>query len=406
MVQIRRTRELRRRANRWVRMLAVPALAVALVAAACGGDSTDESVAPPPAPAPAATPEPAPEPPPAPEPAPAPASEPPPEPEPAPEPPPAPEPAPPPEPAPAPPPEPAEPAEVAYLSASTANTWLAASRAAMDEVAAANNIEIVEFDAQFNPALQQQQFQDAIAAGRYAGIVFVSLTGAASIPDIEDALAAGIEVVLLNQVVGEDFRDVEPQVPGVAAAVFEPPFVRGERIGEITLRTCADFEVCNLVYFYGIRGIPLDEAIRAGWDSVVAGSNVNVVAEGEGQYLGPDVGLSAMQDILVATGDIDVVIGADQSMQGVEIALADAGMDDVRIIGFGGSSYAVDAVKDGRWYAELFGAPYTEGRLAMEAMVAALGGVHTGGVDPSLSVPHGGLMFADNADDFTAEWDG
>ena len=295
---------------------------------------------------------------------------------------------------------------MAYLSASTANTWLAASREAMDAVAEANNIEIIEFDAQFDAALQQQQFQDVIATGQYDGIVLVSLAGAGSIPDVEDALAAGIRMVFLNQVVGEDFREVEPQVPGVSAAVFEPPYVRGERIGEITLQTCADFETCNVVYFYGIRGVPLDEALRAGWDSVTAGSNVNVVAEAEGQYLGPDVGLAAMQDIIVSTPDIHVVVGADQSMQGAEIALDEASMGDVRIIGFGGSSYAVEAVQDGRWYAGLFGAPYTEGRLAMEAMVSALEGDDVGGVDPSLSVPHGGLMFGDNADDFTAEWVG
>ena len=380
------------------RIVALSLLAVVMMAAACGGDSDDEPTAPPPA----ATPEPAPEPPaPAPE-----APEPEAPPAPAPEPP-APEPEAPPAPAPEPPaPEPAEPAQVAYLSASTANTWLAASKAAMEEVAAANNIEITEFDAQFNAVLQQQQFQDAVATGRYAGIVLVSLAGAGSIPDVEEALAAGIEVVFLNQVVGEDFSDVEPQVPGVAAAVFEPPFVRGERIGEITLETCADFDPCNVVYFYGIRGVPLDEAIRQGWDSVTAGSNVNVVAEAEGQYLGPDVGLAAMQDIIVSTSDIHVVLGADQSMQGVEIALSEAGMDDVRIIGFGGSSYAVEAVQDGRWHAGLFGAPFTEGRLAMEAMVGALAGTDTGGVDPALSVPHGGLMFQHNAGDFEAEWAG
>ncbi len=383
-IQSRQIQSRRRRAfggNGWMRTLAAVLLVGVVVAAACGSDSE-----------PAATPAPAPEPAPAPPPAP----------EPAPEPPPAPEPA----PTPAPEPAPAEPVQVAYLSASTANTWLAASREAMEEVAAANNIQVTEFDAQFDPAMQQQQFQDAIATGRYAGIVLVSISGAGAIPDVEDALAAGIEVVFLNQVVGEDFRDVEPQVPGVAAAVFEPPFVRGERIGQITLEACKDLDPCNVVYFYGIRGVPLDEAIRQGWDSVVAGSTVNVVAEAEGQYLGPDVGLAAMQDILVSTSDIHVVLGADQSMQGVEIALTDSGEEDIRIIGFGGSSYAVEAVQDGRWYAGLFGAPYTEGRLAMEAMVAALAGTDTGGVDPAQSVPHGGLMFGENAADFTAEWEG
>lgn len=302
--------------------------------------------------------------------------------------------------------EPAEARQIAYLSASSANTWLQASREAMEKVAADAGIEVVEFDAQFDPAVQQQQFQDAVATGQYDGIVLVSLVGSGSIPDVEAALDAGIEVVVLNQVVGDDLSTVEPQVDGIAAAVFEPPKVRGERIGQLTLDACADRDPCNVVYFYGIRGVPLDEAVRAGWDEVVAGSAVTVVAEAEGQYLGPDVGLTAMQDILVTTQDIDLVVGADQSMQGVELALEDAPIDDLRIIGFGGSSYSIDAISDGRWWGGLYGAPATEGQLAMQAMIAALDGSATGGVDPALSVPNGGLMTPDNIGDFTAEWDG
>jgi hypothetical protein len=42
----------------------------------------------------------------------------------------------------------------------------------------------------------------------------------------------------------------------------------------------------------------------------------------------------------------------------------------------------------------------------MEAMVEALNGNDTGGVDPALSVPNDGLMTQDNIGDFTAEWDG
>ncbi len=306
--------------------------------------------------------------------------------------------------------EPAEdsgdPVQIAYLSASSANTWLLKSREAMETIAADNNIEIVEFDAGFDPATQQQQFQDAIASGQYDGVVLVSLAGAASQPDIEDALAAGLKVVTLNQVVGEDLTTTDSPVDGISALVFEPPLTRGERIGEVTLAACADIDPCNVVYFYGIRGIPLDEAVREGWDSVVEGSAVTVVAEGEGQYAGPDIGLSAMQDILVSTSDIDVVVGADQSMQGVELALEESDLTDVKIIGFGGSSYAVEAITDGRWWGGLYGAPATEGEIAMNAMIDALAGTDVGGVDPSGSVPNRGLMLPDNIGDFTAQWDG
>ena len=300
-----------------------------------------------------------------------------------------------------------EPIEVAYMSASSANTWLGASLEAMEEVAAANNIVLTEFDAQFDASLQTTQIQDAIAADRYDGMIMVALAGSAVIPDLEAAAEAGMKIVGLNQVIGDDFTTVEPQTPVLSAVVFEPPFVRGERLGALALAACEGLDPCDVVYFYGVRGLPLDVAVRQGFDAATEGSTVNVVAEGEGLYLGPDNGLAQMQDILVSTPDFDVVIGADQPIQGVELALEDAGKaGQAKLIGFGGSSVAVDAVKEGRWFGELFGVPATEGRLAMEALVEALNGNDLGGIDPALTVPDEGLILAENADKFTAEWDG
>jgi ribose transport system substrate-binding protein len=300
-----------------------------------------------------------------------------------------------------------EPIEVAYMSASSANTWLGASKAAMEEVAAANNIVITEFDAQFDPALQTTQIQDAIAADRYDGMIVVAIAGSAVIPDLEAAAEAGIKIVGLNQVIGDDFTTADPQTEALSASVMEPPLVRGERLGRLTLAACEGLDPCDVVYFFGIRGIPLDVAVREGFDSAVEGSTVNIVAEGEGLYLGPDQGLAQMQDILVSTPDFDVVVAADQPMQGIELALQDAGkLDQVRLIGFGGSSVAVDAVREGRWFGDLFGVPGTEGRLAMEALVEALNGNDLGGIDPALAVTDEGLMTAENVDQFTAEWDG
>ena len=83
--------------------------------------------------------------------------------------------------------EPGEPFQVAYLSASSANTWLLSSRNEMEAVAAANNVEVTEFDAQFDPGLQTTQFQDVIASGAYDGVILVSINGIASAPDIAAA---------------------------------------------------------------------------------------------------------------------------------------------------------------------------------------------------------------------------
>lgn len=305
--------------------------------------------------------------------------------------------------------EPAEPFQVAYLSASSANTWLLSSRNEMEAVAAANNVEVTEFDAQFDPGLQTTQFQDVIASGKYDGVILVSINGIASAPDIAAAIDAGMEVVILNQVVGEDFSTSEPQVPGVSANVMAAPFVNGKRLGALTVLACADRDPCEVVYIYGIKGLPIDDAARAGLDEVIADHpSISIVAEGEGQYLGPEGGINATQDILQVAPDFDVLVGADQSVQGAEIVLAEEGkLDHVRLVGWGGSTPALEGIAAGRWFGGVFGAPGDEGRIAMEAMVSALtGGPDFGGVDPLAALPDDGLVTAGNVDQFSAQWDG
>ena len=305
--------------------------------------------------------------------------------------------------------EPAGPRQIAYLSASSANTFLLASVGEMKRLADENDIELVEFDAQFNADLQTTQLQDVVASGQYDGIILVALNGPGLVPDVEAALDAGLEVVLFNQIVGDDLSTNEPQVDGIAASVLAPPVVTGQRAGRLTIQACAGLDPCRVVYIFGIRGIPLDVALRQGFDSVVEGeSNIEVVAEGEGQYLGPEGGINAIQDILQAQPDFDVVVGADQPLQGVELVLSDEGkLDDVALIGLGGSSPAIEGIRDGRWFATVFYAPASEGRLAMEAMIAALAdGTYTGGVDPNGGFVDEGMVTAANVDQFTPEWDG
>jgi ribose transport system substrate-binding protein len=297
--------------------------------------------------------------------------------------------------------------EVAYLSATSANTWLRASALEMESIAADNGIKITEFDGLFDPALQTTQLQDAMAAGRYDGIIVAAIDGAGLIPDLQAASEQGIKIVALNQIVGDQLDTADPQDASVSASVLAPPLRSGERLGAVTLQACEGKDPCNVVYMFGIKGIPLDIALRQGFDAVTEGSTVDVVAEGEVGYLSPDDGITAMADILVGTQDIDVVLGSDQGMQGVEIALMDAGvLDQVDIIGLGGSSPALAAIADGRWFGGVMGAPATEGRLAIEAMISALAGEDTGGFDPLLELPDEGLISADNVDSFTAEWDG
>jgi ribose transport system substrate-binding protein len=297
--------------------------------------------------------------------------------------------------------------QVAWLNASTANTFLQASREGMDSVAEANNIEITEFDAQFDPELQQRQLRDAITSGKYDGIVVTAIVGPALIPDIEDAVAKGIEVVILNQVVGEDLTTSDPQVDGVAASVVSPPAHDGERVGDATVAACEGVDPCRVVYFYGQKGIPFDEEGRAGFDRVIGDHPaISVVAEGESGFEGPDQAFQQVQDILVSTPEFEVVVGADQGIAGVELALDDAGKSGVKLIASGGSQAAVEAIETGRWFASVFAAPRTEGELAMQAMVDALGGDEPGGMDAIEEFPDGAIITKENVGEFEAQWAG
>lgn len=297
--------------------------------------------------------------------------------------------------------------EVAYLSASTANTWLAASKGEMDKLAAANNINITTFDAQFKADLQHTQMQDIIASGKYEAVLVVALDGVGLTPDLQEAIAKGIKIVGMNQVIGPDFTTANPQVAGISAMVFEPPLIRGQRLGKLVNRACEGIDPCRVVYFFGIKGIPLDTAVRQGFDATVA-ANVKVIDEREGQYLGPDAGQKAMQDSITATkGAFDVVVGADQSMQGAQLAIADGGLaGKVKIIGFGGSQAAYDAIKSGAWWGGLWGTPALEGKLAMQALIDALDGKDAGGIDPGANAVDDNGVTKDNLDKFTAEWAG
>lgn len=299
--------------------------------------------------------------------------------------------------------------EVAYLSASSANTWLGASVKAMEAVAAANDINITEFDGQFDPAKQNAQLQDIIASGKYQGIIVCAAYGVGMIPDLEEAIAAGIEIVVLNQIVGPDLTTSDPQVDGIAASVLASPYRSGTRHGEMTVRACEGDDNCEVVFIYGIKGIPLDDAIRQGFDDVISKHpSIKVVAEGEGKYLGPEGGITATQDILSMNKSFDVMVGADQSIQGAAIVLADEGMTgQIKLIGLGGSAPAIAGIKDGSWFGGVYGAPGDEGTYAMEAMVDALkNGVDQGGIDPLTNAPDNGLITADNVSKFSAQWDG
>lgn len=309
----------------------------------------------------------------------------------------------------APPSEAAGPLEIAYLSFAVANSYDAPMLAAAQAAASAGNATLTVFDANNDPAAQTTQLQDAVASGRFDGIITQPIFGAGLVAGVEAALAAGIPVANVDQVLGEDLTTSAAQVDGLAANVVFIPSEIGRKLGELTAEACtaAGADPCKVGYIFAFKGFPLDNAIRTAFDAAIAGSTARVVAEGEG-FFSPTGGLTASQDMLQANPDLNVIVGSDQAITGAIQAADGAGVKGrVTMIGYGGGAIAIQGVASGERFATVMQLPATEGRLVVEHLISAIRtGTPMAGVDPVADLPDDGIVRQENAASFTAEWPG
>ena len=301
-----------------------------------------------------------------------------------------------------------EPLEIAYMSFAVANSFDAPMLAAAQAVAADNNATITVFDANNDPQAQYTQLQNVITSGQYDGIITQPIFGTGLIDLVSQAISQGIKVVNINQVLGPDFTTDKPQVDGLSGNVIIIPTELGRKIGEQVVEACAskNLDPCKVGYLYDIKASALDVAIHDGFTKATEGSPVEVVAEGE-SFFTATVALGAVQDMLQANPDINLIAGSDQGIQGAVQALAAADKSGVLLVGYGASAVGVQGVAAGDWYATIAMSPASEGRLGMQALIKALRtGEDSGAIDPAKDYPNDGIINKSVADKFTAEWPG
>jgi len=113
--------------------------------------------------------------------------------------------------------------EIAYLSFAVANSYDAPMLAAAKAAAAAGNANLTVFDANLVPADQVKQLQDATASGKYDAIITQPLYGAGMVEDVKKAIAQGIKVGNIDQVLGADMTTADFQVDGLSSNVAFVP---------------------------------------------------------------------------------------------------------------------------------------------------------------------------------------
>jgi ribose transport system substrate-binding protein len=300
--------------------------------------------------------------------------------------------------------------DIAYLSFAVENSYDAPMLAAAQAVASDANATVKVFDANNSTQTQYSQLQDVITSGQYNGIILQPIFGTGLISLVKQAVAKGIKVVNMDQVLGPNYSTDAPQVPGLAANVMFVPTEIGTKLGNLVVQACQakNLNPCNVGYLYDIKASALDVAISGAFDKAIAADpGVKIVAQGQ-SFFSPTEGLTAVQNMLAANANLNLIVGSDQGIEGgVQAVAAKHLTGKVILVGYGASAAALAGVASGAWYGDVAQAPASEGRLAMQALIQALRtGKNGGGIDPVAGLPDQGIVTKANVSQFTAEWPG
>jgi ribose transport system substrate-binding protein len=298
-----------------------------------------------------------------------------------------------------------KPLKIAYLSFAVANSYDAPMLAAAQAVADENNAKLTVLDANNDPNKQFSQLQNVITQGGYDGVILQPINSTNLITPAQDAISKKIKVANIDQILGPKLNTVDKQVQGQSVNVTFVPTDIGTKLGKLVVQACQqnNLNPCKVGYLYDIKASALDVAIRQAFDAAIKGSPVKVSAEGQ-SFFTPAKGLAATQDMLQAEPGLNLIVGADQGIEGATQAI---GKKKVILVGYGGSAAAVQGVQSGAWYGDVAQNPATEGRVGTQQIIGAIRkGTDYPAVNAVDRLPAGGVITKENASQFHPEWPG
>jgi len=304
--------------------------------------------------------------------------------------------------------------KVAYLSYAIANTYdapmLAAAQAAATSTANAlkANVSVTVFDAANSYTQQISQIQDVTSSGQYKGIILQPIYGPAEISAVQAAMAAGIKVVNIDQILGGDWTTTAIQVPSLSGNVVFFPSQIGTQLGTEALAACGKVNFCSVGLIHNYDGYEPDAQVTTSFTAKLNKSKMRgtLISLGDGLYQS-GVARTVADGAIIAHPNLNVIVGSDQDCVGAQAALEAANNTTTKLVCYGGSTQAKTQVAAGKWFADVVQAPATEGTVGMNLLVTAmLGKGKAGGTvsNPVGGLPNGGIMLPSNIDRFTGQW--
>lgn len=273
-----------------------------------------------------------------------------------------------------------------------------------------HNIEVTMFDGTREPGNQLRQVEDAITR-RIDGIILNPIDTKALVPAVEEANRADVPVATTD-------RDV---TGGERLAYFGTNNVKAAE-----LEAKEALEAVRAAHKWGpshqekpfriaiLEGVPgssagneRKEGVHNYLDPLVEEGEVEIVADLPGDFSKPG-GLSAMEDVLSRTQDIDAVICTNDNMaMGAITALQEAGMevgfpDGVIVTGLDGQPFAFDALKEGTLTTSIAQSPWHMGYWAAQALANNIRNGWTPPEDQPVYEPTGATFY--NTGAYVINW--
>jgi ribose transport system substrate-binding protein len=268
-----------------------------------------------------------------------------------------------------------KPVTVGFAAASSGWPWYATFIQHVEDRCAKNGWESIILSADADVATQLNQVLDLIEK-KVDYIIIGPLDAKASIPAIKKAHEANIPVIVI------DDRDL------------------GRNSAEIMAEVLKDSPSKKIFVVDGLAGQP---AVTLRWEEmkpVFEKNGIEVVAS---EYADWDMvkAITVTEDMITRFPDIDAIFSMDGSMTpGIVQVLEESGMEDIPVVGLGGTATELELVKEGKVVGTACQSPGMNAEDAMDAIEALEAG-ETIEKRMTVNTPK---TFAANADDCPGDW--
>ncbi|WP_394232290.1 sugar ABC transporter substrate-binding protein [Niallia oryzisoli] len=213
----------------------------------------------------------------------------------------------------------------------------------LEEVAAETNGAIVNMDAQFDPQTQATQARNLLTQGVDA--VFVNVIDPEGIvPSVKELEEAGIHVIIGTLPVSSAADEYITSFVG-------PDNIKGGNIAAELMQEALGDAGGKVAIIEGDPGITVTKRTE-GFEKGLEGSKVKVLEKQTAAQWDRSNALAIMQNYLTKYPDLKGVFvhNDDLAMGAIQALKQDGKLDQVTVIGFGGTFEGVDAIKAGEMY--------------------------------------------------------